>query len=62
VHDSILVDCKEREVYNVISVVKDVMENSPKYVKGFLDPTFPFDTMRIGVSMGLNWQDMEEME
>jgi DNA polymerase I-like protein with 3'-5' exonuclease and polymerase domains len=62
VHDSILIDCHVEEVYNVIPVVKDVMENSPRYVKSFLDPTFPFDTMRIGVSMGLNWQDMEEME
>ena len=62
VHDSILIDCQVEEVYNVISVVRDVMENSPKYVKSFFDPTFPFDTMRIGVSVGLNWQDMEEME
>lgn len=62
VHDSILIDCHVEEVYNVVSVVKDVMENSPSYVKSFLDPTFPFDTMRIGVSVGLNWQDMEEME
>ena len=61
VHDSIMLDVKDGAVDNVVEFVTDILENTPKYISEHFDISMPFAKMGIGVSVGPNWYNMEEL-
>lgn len=62
VHDSIIIDCLRTEVEAVYKIVKEIMENVPKYASGIWGKDFDWSWIRCpilaDIEVGVNWRDM----
>jgi DNA polymerase-1 len=59
VHDSVLLDVHPDVLYNVMDLVKRVMESATDELKEQLNISFPCK-LKVGVSYGPNWQEMSD--
>jgi len=56
VHDSILVECPENEVYKAAKIIVSTMEETPRRV---LNSEVPFE---VDIKVGYNWGKLKEVE
>jgi len=59
VHDSVIIDVHNNYITTVAKDCKDILENSPYYLKQVFNIDFPCK-LSCGVEVGTNWQDKED--
>jgi DNA polymerase-1 len=61
VHDSVLFDVHKDVLEYAVKVVKQVMEDAPRYIKETFDYDFPLP-LKVGISYGPNWLEQSEVD
>jgi DNA polymerase I-like protein with 3'-5' exonuclease and polymerase domains len=61
VHDSLVFDVADNLMSDVITAVRGILENTPKYFEEYFKEPLPFKTFKVGCSVGTNWYNMEEI-
>ena len=61
VHDSIIFDCKEEVSIKAMNVIKETLEDAPRYIKEKLGIDFNLP-LKAEVSIGFNWKEQKEVD
>ena len=60
IHDSIMFDCMPDEIFYAGKVIKETMENAPKYFHEIFGKVFDLP-LKVDVEYGSSWDEMKSL-